>query len=60
MKRILVATDFSEHADRAVAWAGALARRFKAELELVTSVYVVPLAAGPHSYGIPPDYLRRR
>jgi len=58
MKRILVATDFSEHADRALAWAAALAKRFNAELELVTSVFVVPLAAGPHSYGIPPDYLR--
>ncbi|MEX2208395.1 MAG: universal stress protein [Myxococcota bacterium] len=58
MKRILVATDFSEHADRALAWAVALAKRFGAELELVTSVFVVPLAAGPHSYGVPPDYLR--
>lgn len=58
MKRILVATDFSEHAQRAVAWGAALAKRFGAELELITSVFVVPLAAGPHSYGIPPDYLR--
>jgi nucleotide-binding universal stress UspA family protein len=58
MKRILVATDFSEHAERALAWAGALAKRFDADLELVTSVFVVPLGAGPHAYGIPPDYLR--
>jgi nucleotide-binding universal stress UspA family protein len=58
VKRILVATDFSEHAERALAWAAALAKRFGAELELVTSVFVVPLAAGPHTYGIPPDYLR--
>jgi len=58
VKRILIATDFSEHADRALAWAAALAKRFDAELELVTSVFVVPLAAGPHTYGIPPDYLR--
>jgi nucleotide-binding universal stress UspA family protein len=35
-----------------------LAKRFDAQLELVTSVFVVPLAAGPHTYGIPPDYLR--
>ncbi len=58
MKRILVATDFSEHAERALAWAAALAKQFNAQLELVTSVFVVPLAAGPHTYGIPPDYLR--
>lgn len=58
MKRILVATDFSEHAERAVAWAALLAKRFNAELELVTSVFVVPLAAGPHTFGVPPDYLR--
>ena len=58
MKRILVATDFSEHAEGALAWGAALAKRFNAELELVTSVFVVPLAAGPHTYGIPPEYLR--
>lgn len=58
MKRILVATDFSAHAERALAWSAALAKRFGATLELVTSVFVVPLAAGPHSYGVPPDYLR--
>jgi nucleotide-binding universal stress UspA family protein len=58
MKRILVATDFSNHAERALYWGAALAKRFNAELELVTSVFVMPLAAGPHTYGIPPDYLR--
>lgn len=58
MKRILVATDFSEHADRALDWAAALAKRFEAELELLTSVFVVPLAAGPQTFGLPPDYLR--
>jgi nucleotide-binding universal stress UspA family protein len=58
VKRILVATDFSPHAERALAWGAALAKRFNAELELVTSVFVVPLAAGPHTYGIPPEYLR--
>jgi nucleotide-binding universal stress UspA family protein len=58
VKRILVATDFSQHAERALEWGVALARRFDAELELVTSVFVVPLAAGPHTYGLPPEYLR--
>jgi len=58
MKRILVATDFSPHADRALEWAAALARRFSADLEITTSVYVVPFAAVPPGYAMPPDYLR--
>jgi nucleotide-binding universal stress UspA family protein len=56
--RILVATDFSPHADRALEWASALAARFSAELELVSSVFMVPLPAGPPGYGMPVDYLR--
>jgi len=58
LSRILVATDFSPHADRALEWAAALARRFSAELEIVTSVFVAPFAALPTGYGLPPDYLR--
>jgi len=58
LSRILVATDFSPHADRALEWAAALARRFSAELEIATSVYLVPFAAVPAGYGMPPDYLR--
>ncbi len=58
MKRILVATDFSTHADRALAGAVALAKRFSAELELATSVFVMPFAGVPAGYGTPPDYLR--
>ncbi|HKC51196.1 MAG TPA: universal stress protein [Myxococcota bacterium] len=58
LSRILVATDFSPHAERALEWAAALARRFSAELEIATSVYVVPFAAVPAGYGMPPDYLR--
>jgi nucleotide-binding universal stress UspA family protein len=57
MKRILVATDFSQHADRALDWGVALAKRFSAELEITTSVYVVPFAAVPSGYAMPPDYL---
>ena len=56
-KRILLATDFSPHADRALEWSAALARRFGAELEIATSIYVMPFAAAP-GYGMPPDYLR--
>lgn len=58
LSRILVATDFSPHADRALEWGAALARRFSAELEITTSVFVVPFAAVPPGYGMPPDYLR--
>ncbi len=42
MKRILVATDFSPHADRAMVHALELAKLFGAELELFTSAYVPP------------------
>ena len=58
VRRILVATDFSTHADRALEWATALAKRFSAEIELVSSVFMVPLPAGPPGYGVPTDYLR--
>ena len=58
MQRILVATDFSAHADRALEWATALARRFSGELELVSSVFMLPLPAGPPGYAVPTDYLR--
>jgi len=58
LKRILVATDFSAHADRALEWGAALARRFSAELEITTSVFVVPFAAVQPGAAMPPDYLR--
>ena len=58
LKRILVATDFSPHADRAFEWAAALARRFSAELELVTSVFVMPFAGGPPGVAMPADFVR--
>ena len=58
MQRILVATDFSSHADRALDWGSALAARFSAELELVTSVFTMPLVTGAPGYAIPSDYLR--
>jgi nucleotide-binding universal stress UspA family protein len=58
LQRILVATDFSPHADRAFDWAAALARRFSAQLELVTSVFVMPYAGGPPGLAIPADFVR--
>lgn len=58
VQRILVATDFSPHADRALEWASALAVRFSAELELLSSVFALPLATGTPGYAIPSDYLR--
>jgi ubiquinone biosynthesis protein len=47
ISRVLVATDRSETASRAVAWAAELARRFEAEL-FVLQVIVPGLEPGPH------------
>jgi nucleotide-binding universal stress UspA family protein len=58
LRRILVATDFSPHADRAFEWAVELARRSSAQLELVTSVFVMPFAGGPPGVAIPADFVR--
>jgi len=54
VKRILVATDFSPHADRALAHALELAKLFGAELELFTSAYVPPQALAAMSLGMAP------
>ncbi|MBW2279402.1 MAG: universal stress protein [Deltaproteobacteria bacterium] len=43
MKQILVATDFSAHAERALEYALALAKLFDAKLELMTSAWVPPI-----------------
>jgi nucleotide-binding universal stress UspA family protein len=58
MRRILVATDFSPHAEGALEWAAALAQRFSAELELASSVYAMPFASAPGAYAPPADDLR--
>ncbi|HTO53766.1 MAG TPA: universal stress protein [Myxococcota bacterium] len=58
LERLMLATDFSPHADRALEWAIALARRFGASLELVSSVHVVPFASGPNVFAPPADFLR--
>jgi nucleotide-binding universal stress UspA family protein len=57
MQRILFPTDFTDHAERAQAYALALARRFGAEVELLTSVYLSPVPVGPYTYPLPADYL---
>ncbi|MFI5316028.1 MAG: universal stress protein [Myxococcota bacterium] len=54
MNRILVATDFSPHADRALAHALELAKLFGAELELFTSAYVPPQALAAMAVGMAP------
>jgi nucleotide-binding universal stress UspA family protein len=54
VKRILVATDFSPHADRALAHALELAKLFGAELELFTSAYVPPQALAALALGMSP------
>ena len=57
MKHVLIATDFSAHAERAAAYGAALARLFEAEVELVTSVFLSPLALGPYAFALPEGYL---
>jgi nucleotide-binding universal stress UspA family protein len=54
VNRILVATDFSPHADRALAHALELAKLFGAELELFTSAYMPPQALAAMSVGMAP------
>jgi nucleotide-binding universal stress UspA family protein len=57
MKRILVATDFSPHADRALAHALELAKSFSAELELFSSAYIPPSALAAISLGMAPGLI---
>jgi nucleotide-binding universal stress UspA family protein len=52
MRRILVATDFSPHAQRALEHALALAKQFGAELELWSSAFVPPQALAAISLGM--------
>jgi nucleotide-binding universal stress UspA family protein len=54
MKRILVATDFSPHADRALAHALELAKLFSAELEIFSAAYVPPQALAAMAAGMVP------
>jgi nucleotide-binding universal stress UspA family protein len=53
IKKILVPTDFSEHADRAVAQATALAKPFGASLHLLHVVQLPMLPANPEAPPIP-------
>jgi nucleotide-binding universal stress UspA family protein len=57
MKRILVATDFSPHADRALAHALELAKLFSAELELFSSAYIPASALAAVSLGMAPGLI---
>jgi nucleotide-binding universal stress UspA family protein len=62
MQRVLVATDFSPHADRALAHALELVKLFDAELEVFTSAYVPPQALAALALGMAPglvDDVRR-
>jgi len=55
VKRILVATDFSPHADRALGHALELAKLFGAGLEVFTSAYIPPQALAALSLGAAPN-----
>ncbi|MEX2204659.1 MAG: universal stress protein [Myxococcota bacterium] len=58
MKKFLVATDFSPHADRALAHACALAKLFDAELELFTSAYIPPHLLAAMATGLSPAWIQ--
>ena len=57
MKKILVATDFSPHADRALAHALELAKLFSAGLELFSSGYIPAPALAAVSLGMAPGLI---
>jgi nucleotide-binding universal stress UspA family protein len=59
MKRILVPTDFSDHADSALRHAVALAQRDGAALELLLSIHFSPLAIGREALELPHGFVDR-
>ncbi len=58
MPQYLVATDFSPHAERALAHACALAELFGAELELFTSAYIPPHLLAAMATGLSPTWIQ--
>ena len=59
MKKILIATDFSPHAERAMLHGLALARLFDCEIELLTSFSVSALLLGHDAFALPDGYIRQ-
>jgi nucleotide-binding universal stress UspA family protein len=57
VKRILVATDFSAHSQRALVHALELAKLFGAELELFTSAYIPPQTLAALTLGMVPSVI---
>jgi nucleotide-binding universal stress UspA family protein len=58
VKKFLVATDFSKHADRALAHACALAKIFGASIELFTSAYIPPNVLAAMATGMSPSWIQ--
>ena len=57
MQKILIATDFSPHAERAMQHGVALARLFEADLELLTSSSISALVLGHDAFALPDGYV---
>ncbi len=58
MSTLLVATDFSKHADRALEHACALAKILGANVELFTSAYIPPFLIAAVATGMTPNWLQ--
>ena len=56
IRSILVATDFSEHADRALRWAIELAQRFEAKIQLLRAYDAQILAMMPGAISTPTEF----
>jgi nucleotide-binding universal stress UspA family protein len=56
IRRIVLATDFSDHSGAAGEHAVLLARLFSAEIELYSSCFVSPLALGSTAFSLPPAF----
>ncbi|MGH2900340.1 MAG: universal stress protein, partial [Solirubrobacteraceae bacterium] len=59
MKKTLVATDFSPHAERALEHALSLTKLFGGSLELFSSAYIPPAALAAMAIGMAPGLIQQ-
>lgn len=56
---ILIATDFSAHAERAAEWGAAIARLLGADVELLAAFHFPPIVPAPGAAALPGDLFER-